>query len=109
MTEIPTRAELAASLDGAFTFSGEGDWAVAAKLVEVLDGVPMDANYDCYSAVFELSPGVSLPQNVYRVTSPAGSAWDILVTPYRPTADGKSVMGAVFHCLANAVAESSTK
>lgn len=98
MTGIPTQAELNASLGGLFTFSGQGDWTVSAKLIDVRSGVPMDRNYACYSALFEMPAGADLPQNVYRIASPAGDAWELLVTPYRPTPEGMPVMGAVFHC-----------
>ncbi|WP_206956662.1 DUF6916 family protein [Trinickia acidisoli] len=100
---IPTRTQLTASLGHTFMFSGAGDWAVAAKLTDVRDGIPMDENYVCYSAIFEMPADVNLPQNVYRIASSTGDAWELLVTPYRPTAEGKPVMGAVFHCLASTV------
>lgn len=98
MAAIPTQAELAATLGSIFTFAGYDGVAVPARLIAAPEGVPMDRNYVCYSALFELPAGTQLGQDTYRVTSPAGVEWDLLVTPHRPTPEGVPMMGAVFHC-----------
>jgi len=115
MASVPTQAELVSSIgltfllapvtssepsaDGTCRADGPEDSprGVAACLAAVRDGISMDAAYLCYSASFDLPQGVYLPQDLYRVTSPGGDTWDLLVTPTRPRADGAATMCAVFH------------
>ncbi len=105
MSGMPTQAELLASLGLAFSLTPEAGstvadqplWRVPATLAAVNEGIAMDETYVCYSATFDLPQGVFLPQDVYCVTSPGGTAWDLLITPTRPRADGRATMCAVFH------------
>ena len=64
-------------------------------------GIPMNDSFVCYSATFELPAGVVAPQDVYRIGSPSGRAWDLLATPTRPTEDGRSTLTVVVHCRAD--------
>jgi hypothetical protein len=97
MPAIPTQAELRAALGLDFVLSAPGCPSVSARLSTVEDGIAMDDGYLCYSAVFDLPPGAYLPQDLYHVAAPSGAAWELLVTPTRPKADGAATMCAVFH------------
>ena len=99
MSAIPERSRLEADLDQSFIFN-LGDGRIArARLIAVPSGIPMDDDYECYSAVFEFEPGLQLQQDVYHITSPAGESWDLLATPHRPGAGGAARLGVVIHCL----------
>jgi len=111
MSGIPTQAELLSLLGLTFVLSpiSSDDLpqaqdldatpriAVEARLAAVQDGIAMDSGYRCYSASFDLPPGIHLPQELYRVSAPGGAVWDLLVTPTRPHANGVATMCAVFH------------
>ena len=72
MSAIPGHAELTESLGRTFILTTASGHAVQAQLVGAPAGIPMDDSYVCYSALFELPPGVQLPQDVYQVQSPDG-------------------------------------
>ncbi|TKC91197.1 hypothetical protein FAZ69_07515 [Trinickia terrae] len=95
---VPTHAALVAAIGQPFAFALPDGGAVEAHLVAAPLGVPMDDDYVCYSAIFQLPFGVHLPQAVFRITAPGGDAWDLLATPTRP-ADGHATLTAVMHCL----------
>ena len=119
MSGIPTQAELQSLLGLTFSLAAHaqvpvGDPesfadtpllpSVEARLAAVHEGIAMDDDYQCYTATFDLTQSVQLPQDLYRVTSPDGEAWDLLITPTRPRADGVATMCAVFHVVHQAVA-----
>jgi hypothetical protein len=87
-----------------FTFACADGRSVEAVLAHAPAGIAMDDSFICYSATFELPAGVCLPQDVYRIGSPGGRAWDLLATPTRPTGDGRSTLTFVVHCRADALA-----
>jgi hypothetical protein len=94
---VPTHAELIAAIGGRFSFGVTGGHTVEAVLLDAPAGVPMDDSYVCYLATFELPEGAYLPQDVYRIVSPEGAAWDLLATPARPSANGCSRLAIVVH------------
>jgi hypothetical protein len=101
LSSIPTHAELLGAIGQRFTFGASNGAAVEALLVHAPSGIPMNDRYVCYSATFELPAGAYLPQDVYRIGSPAGGAWDLLATPTRPTDDGRATLTVVVHCRAD--------
>lgn len=80
-----------------FTFASEQAGAAEVRLVAAPEGTAMDDGFLCYSAHFELPPGVRLPQDNYRVSGADGVAWDLFATPTRPTAQGAGTMCVVIH------------
>lgn len=105
LLSIPTHDELIEAIGQRFTFSLADGRTVAAVLTHAPAGIPMSDSFVCYSATFELPASVFLPQDVYRIGSPAGRTWDLLATPTRPTEDGHSTLTVVVHCRADALAE----
>lgn len=97
MQSIPTHAELIAAIGSRFSFGVPGGHAVEALLLDAPAGIPMDDSYVCYLATFELPEGAYLPQDVYRIVSPGGAAWDLLATPARPCANGRARLAIVVH------------
>jgi hypothetical protein len=95
---VPTHAELVTAIGQPFMFSTADGHSVEACLVAAPAGIPMDETYVCYSAIFELPPGIQLPQAGYRITAPDGRAWDLLATPTRPER-GHATLTVVIHCL----------
>lgn len=81
-----------------FTFASASVGTVESRLISAPAGTPMDDDFLCYSAHFELPAGVRLPQDTYRVSAPNGAAWDLLATPTRPAASGAGTMCIVIHC-----------
>jgi ribosomal protein S18 acetylase RimI-like enzyme len=53
--------------------------------------------FECFSLLFLVPAGISLPQAVYRLTSPENEAFDLLLAPVRPDAGGRPCMEAVIH------------
>ena len=104
MRTIPTHDELRDAIGQRFTLASADGHTVEAVLAHAPAGIPMDDSFVCYSATFELPTGVFLPQDVYRIASPGGGAWDLLATPTRPTGDGRSTLTVVVHCRADALA-----
>lgn len=107
MQSIPTHAELIAAIGQRFSFGLADGRTVDALLAAAPAGIPMDDSYVCYSAMFELPAGAYLPQDVYRIVSPDGKAWDLLATPTRPTADGRATLHFVVHCRAAELASAA--
>ncbi|RKP48114.1 DUF6916 family protein [Trinickia fusca] len=99
MHSIPSHDALIASIGQSFTFSTPQGREIEARLVAAPTGTPMDDDYVCYAATFELPAGIQLPQDVYRIAASDGAAWDLLATPTRPSADGKANLTVVVHCL----------
>ncbi|RAS23466.1 hypothetical protein BX591_12072 [Paraburkholderia bryophila] len=99
LSAIPTHAELTESLGGLFTLTSPEGTAVQARLIDAPVGVPMDDDYVCYHAFFELPLGVQLPQDNYRVDAPDGRAWVLLATPVRPQKNGAATLCIVIHTL----------
>lgn len=107
MLAVPTHEMLLATLGRTYTLKMADGMVVDARLADAPAGIAMDDTYVCYSAVFELPSAVQLPQELYRVTSPDGDAWDLLATPTRPTASGAAVLTAVIHCTRSTFAASN--
>ena len=98
MSPIPSFERLRRELGRPLQLTGPWQGELTAELVELHDGVPMDAAHRCYHALFALPPGVRLPQ--VSCTLRAGDdSWPwLLLTPSRPAADGRQRVQAVFHC-----------
>ncbi|HVW49860.1 MAG TPA: hypothetical protein VHC91_05570 [Trinickia sp.] len=107
LQSIPTLEELLEAIGQRFTFGLADGRTVQAVLAHASAGTPMNDSFVCYAATFELPSGVFLPQNVYRIGSPAGRAWDLLATPTRPTADGRSTLTVVIHTRADELANAA--
>ncbi|TAM55108.1 MAG: hypothetical protein EPN57_03625 [Paraburkholderia sp.] len=105
MLSIPTHEELLAAIGQRFTISAANGHTVEAVLSHAPAGIPMNDSFVCYSGTFELPAGVFLPQDVYRIGSPTGPAWDLLATPTQPTGDGRSTLSFVVHCRADELAK----
>ncbi|MEX3955986.1 hypothetical protein [Trinickia sp. EG282A] len=97
MRSIPTHEELIEAIGESFTFGLADGQTVEAVLSHAPAGIPMNDSFVCYAATFELPAGVFLPQEIYRIGSPAGRAWDLLATPTKPTDDGRSTLTVVVH------------
>lgn len=97
MSAIPSHAELTEVIGRTFIFANEQVGAIDARLLAAPIGTPMDDEFLCYSAHFELPTGIRLPQDTYRVSAPDGAAWDLFATPTRPTAHGAGTMCIVIH------------
>lgn len=97
MSDMPSHNELSESIGQIFTLSTHTGLTVEAHLLSAPACVPMDDSFTCYSAHFELPPGVVLGQDVYRVVSPAGREWQLLATPVRPLKPQSQVMCVVIH------------
>jgi len=95
---VPAHAALIAAIGQPFVLTTSDGSRVETRLTDAPSGTPMDDSHVCYSAVFELPDGVHLHQDVFRITSPDGDAWDLLATPMRPIG-GRSRLAAVMHCL----------
>lgn len=95
---VPTHAALVAAIGQPFVIVASDGRSVDARLAAAPSGIPMDEDYVCYSAIFELPPGAHLPQDVFRITAPDGDAWDLLATPTAPKG-GRATLTAVMHCL----------
>ncbi|RKE25172.1 hypothetical protein B0G76_6687 [Paraburkholderia sp. BL23I1N1] len=107
MLSIPTHAELLEAIGQRFTFGAANGQSVEAVLSHAPAGVPMNGGFVCYAATFELPAGVSLAQDVYRIGSPVGRAWDLLATPTRPTEDGRSTLTVVVHTRTDELAKAA--
>ncbi|WP_126876968.1 DUF6916 family protein [Paraburkholderia kururiensis] len=90
-----------------FTFGAADGQTVDAVLLHANAGIPMNDSFVCYAAMFELPAGISLSQDVYRIGSPAGRAWDLLATPTRPTEDGRSTLTVVVYARADELAKAA--
>ena len=99
MPLMPSYETLQAALNQTFLFSARDGLSIDGRLFDVSIKIAMDDDHFCYTALFEMPAGAWLQQDVYRVTHPAGHAWELLMTPHRPTPAGACVVGAVFHVL----------
>jgi hypothetical protein len=105
VASIPTHGELIASIGQSFLIGAADGRTTEALLVAAPAGIPMDDSYACYQATFVLPPGLDLSQDVYRIASPEGQAWDLLATPTRPEPDGRKTLTIVIHCLLKDLAD----
>lgn len=70
LSAIPTHAGLTEPLGGLFTLTSQQGAVVQARLIDAPAGVPMNDDYVCHHARFELPLGVQFPQDNYRVDAP---------------------------------------
>lgn len=99
--KIPTFAELQAQMNAGFSLHNADGLGTGAELVDVYEGIAMNARYVCYSMQLALPPGVNLPQAVYAVHN-GREEWPLLLTPVMRGEDGRARMEAVFHIAAHA-------
>lgn len=98
MSLIPSLDDLIRQLNQAWHLSWTENDGVSVILIEAYESVAMNMRYQCYSAIFAQSKGMQLPQYTYRLQSPEGCAWDVLLTPVGPDEEGdKQLLQAVFH------------
>jgi len=97
--KMPTHAELLARMNGTFLIRNAEGFGTQAELIDVYEGVAMNASYVSYSMQLALPLGLNLPQTVYAVRAVDGSSeeWPLLLTPMMPGEDGRARMEAVFH------------
>ena len=98
MPTSPSLEYFARATGSTFTLELKARPAGQAELKSVDQRVPMSEAHECFSLLFVLPSGVELPQALYTLR-PADSAdaWDLLMTPVRPEADGRRCLEAVFH------------
>lgn len=95
---IPSFERLRRDIGCTYLLSGPWQGELPAELVAADEGVPMNRRYTCYHAEFALPLSVRLPQVSCTVRA-GDDAWQhILLTPGRPTDDGRQRMHTTFHC-----------
>lgn len=104
MYAMPNRAQLAGADPEGFVLQIAPEQGIRVSLIDVVDGVAMDRRHDCFSLLIALPQGVQLASDVYRLFSPSGEQWVLLMTPVMPEPDGRHVLEAVIHCLIDAPA-----
>ena len=97
MQPMPSYEYFAQATGRPFRLQVELEQIVDIELQQVDRRVPMNARYECFSLQFLLPQGLALPQALYRLSGPDGATWELLLTPVRPDADGRSCLEAVFH------------
>ncbi|ANY86632.1 MULTISPECIES: DUF6916 family protein [Pseudomonas] len=98
MTAFPGREAFVGYLQKPWQLAwAEGSLAV--ELVDVNEGIAMNARHECFDLVFALPSGCQLPQHTYDLHAPDG--WHLpglLMTPIGPAEDGeRQLLQAVFH------------
>ncbi|GAB7529233.1 hypothetical protein PS3A_16420 [Pseudomonas sp. 3A(2025)] len=95
---IPTREDLHDADPEGFALQIAPGQGLKVSLLQVREGLPMSAGYDCYSLLLALPQGVKLPQAVFNLFGPGREQpWALLMTPVKPEADGRHVLEAVIH------------
>lgn len=95
---IPTRQELHDADPEGFVLQVTPDQGLKVSLLQVREGEPMNADYDCYSLLIALPLGITLPQAVFNFFGPGREQpWVLLMTPVKSEADGRHVLEAVIH------------
>ncbi|MBB4817415.1 hypothetical protein HNP29_000772 [Pseudomonas alcaligenes] len=108
MSEVPSLEDFERHLQQPWQLRWDEGEGVAITLVEANEGVAMSARYYCYNAVFAQPPGVQLPQHGYRLRSPEGSEWEVMLTPIGPDEEGDChLLQALFHVKRSKPAETS--
>jgi hypothetical protein len=98
MSLVPSFAELERHLQRDWRLRWDEGQGLAITLLEVAEGAAMNARYHCYNAVFAQPAGVQLPQHGYRLCSPEGAEWHVMLTPIGPDEDGdRHLLQAIFH------------
>ncbi|MBK5007313.1 hypothetical protein IAE33_001682 [Pseudomonas sp. S60] len=102
--KMPSYAELEGAPAEGFALQVAPGQYVQVERVALRVGVAMNADYECYAAIFALPQGVVLPQAVFRLRGPAVQAqeWVLLMTPTQPEPDGRHALEAVIHRLRHA-------
>lgn len=95
-SRMPSFARLQTRLHTTFAVRNAEGFGAEVEMIDVYEGIAMNARYQCYSAQFALPLGLQLPQAVYAVHD-GQDEWPLLLTPVMPGEDGRSRMEAVFH------------
>ncbi len=66
------------------------------KLVHVATAPPMNKNYVCYGAEFQVMNGIRPPCMTYKARF-QDREWDLLFTPIGPDDDGEELVQAIIH------------
>ncbi|PLP95595.1 hypothetical protein CYD26_03045 [Pseudomonas sp. FFUP_PS_473] len=94
---MPTYAELESAPADGFTLQVGPEQHIPVTRSVLRTGAAMSPAYECYAVIFALPEGIELPQAVFRVGSPEGKSWLLLMTPVMPEADGRFALEAVIH------------
>ncbi|MDD1012707.1 DUF6916 family protein [Pseudomonas rubra] len=94
---IPSRIEMEQADAEGFALQVTADTALPVTLLEVCQGVAMNVRYECYSLMFGLPTGTTLPQAVYRLLGPGGKQWTLLMTPILSGPGSLFTLEAVIH------------
>ncbi|MES2821619.1 MAG: hypothetical protein V4812_21810 [Pseudomonadota bacterium] len=97
MPSMPSYDYFARATGRPFRLLLDAEQTLEIELRQVEPRVPMNARYECFSLLFRLPQGLVLPQALYSLSGPDGDAWDLLLTPVAPDADGRACLEAVFH------------
>jgi len=93
---VPSLALLQAAAGQTVELALPDGSVLAATLQHAAPGIPMSADYDCYSAELLLAPDLQLPQAVYQLRI-AGMSWPLLMTPVGFATERRGRLQAVFH------------
>ncbi|WP_106420367.1 DUF6916 family protein [Salinicola tamaricis] len=98
MYPMPTQDMLMQHVGQHFQLWTTADQPIDIELLEVVEGIPMSPEYQCFSAHFALPIGHDLPQALFRLSHPEDEeGWLLLMTPGLPCRDGRKVLHASFH------------
>jgi hypothetical protein len=97
MSEMPSKSLLQAALSESFLLRDDHGTVVNVELLSVNDGVPMNNDYVCYSALFALPSGMAASQGTYRISRGNGEAWSLFMSPIMSDAAGRTRLEALFH------------
>ena len=98
MPTSPSLEYFAGAMGSTFTLELQARPAAQVELKCVDQRVAMSEAHECFSLLFVLPAGVELPQALYTLRPDDGAdAWELLMTPVRPEADGRRCLEAVFH------------
>ncbi|WP_159970179.1 hypothetical protein [Pseudomonas sp. 8Z] len=94
---MPTQEMLTQHAGQTFQLWITPEQALDIELIDVVAGVPMTPQFQCFSAVFALPSGYDLPQAVFRVSRQDEEGWLLLMTPGLPCRDGRKVLHTSLH------------
>jgi hypothetical protein len=98
MSQVPSLEDFERQLQQPWQLRWDDSEGVTIMLVEAYEGVAMTARYHCYSAIFAQPDGLQLPQHCYRLRSPEGAEWEVMLTPIGPDEEGdRHLLQALFH------------
>ncbi len=97
MTALPSETLLRDSIGQTYRLSAAGGHTLDLRLADVYCHTPMNDQYTCYSALFQLPAGSVVTQGTYRIEGAQGQAWELFLSPVAADASGAPQLEAVFH------------